>query len=72
MSECDTRTRLLQSLAQLSGVYPQWRLGQMIDNVAMAAGRTDAGSVWDLEDEEALAAIQRMLERRNAQAGSLH
>ncbi len=35
-----------------------------MSNLAMAAGRLDAGGVWDLEDDEALAAAHLLLKRR--------
>jgi hypothetical protein len=60
----ETRVELLAALAELGRVHPNWRLGQMLSNLAMAAGRLDAGAVWDLEDEEALAAARRLLESR--------
>jgi hypothetical protein len=63
-----TRAELLTALAELSRVRPGWRLGQTLANVAMTAGRLDAGGVWDLEDEEALAAVQ-VLVRQYAQTG---
>ena len=56
-----TRAELLAALAELSCIRPKWRLGQTLANVAMTAGRLDAGAVWDLEDEEALAAAHVML-----------
>lgn len=56
-----TRAELLSALAELSRVRPEWRLGQTVANVAMTAGRLDAGGVWDLEDEEALAAVRLLL-----------
>jgi hypothetical protein len=59
-----TRASLLKALAELSEIHPDWRLGQMLANVAMAAGHTESEAVWDLEDEEALAAARGMLERR--------
>jgi hypothetical protein len=58
-----TREELLAALAALGQVHPNWRLGQTLSNLAMAAGRWDAGGVWDLEDEEALAAARRLLGR---------
>lgn len=58
-----TRSELLKVLAELSDVHPEWRLGQMLSNLVMAAGRTDAGAIWDLEDDEVLAAGRRLLER---------
>lgn len=57
----DVREELLQALAELSRARPQWRLGQTLANLAMTAGRIDAGGVWDLEDGEALAAARTVL-----------
>jgi hypothetical protein len=56
-----TRAELLAALAELSRARPEWRLGQTLANLAMTAGRVDAGGVWDLEDEEALAAVRVLL-----------
>jgi hypothetical protein len=61
MSNDNIREELLAALAELGRLHPQWRLGQTLANVAMAAGRVDSGAVWDLEDDEALQAIRRML-----------
>ncbi len=59
------RLDLLAALAQLSRIRPEWRLGQMLANLAMTAGRMDAGGVWDLEDEEALAAAKSLIEQHS-------
>jgi hypothetical protein len=64
MTTEETRKELLGALAELGRMHPNWRLGQMMSNLAMAAGRLDAGGVWDLEDDEALAAAQLLLRRR--------
>jgi hypothetical protein len=64
MTAQETRTELLEALAELGRARPNWRLGQTLSNLAMAAGRLDAGGVWDLEDEEALAAARRLLGSR--------
>jgi len=58
-----TRHELLAALAQLSRIRPEWRLGQTLANVAMTAGRPDAGGVWNLEDEEALTAAKTLIEQ---------
>jgi hypothetical protein len=42
---------------------PEWRLGQTFANLAMTAGRLDSGGVWDLEDEEALAAAKTLIDQ---------
>jgi len=70
MTGKQTREDLLKALAEVGKLHPEWRLGQMLANLAMAAGRTDAGAVWDLEDGEALAAAQRLLERHRQQVVS--
>ena len=64
MTTEETREPLLEALAELGHAHPSWRLGQMISNLAMAAGRLDSGAVWDLEDDEALEAARRLLGRR--------
>jgi hypothetical protein len=65
MTSEETRAELLAALAELGRAHPNWRLGQTLSNLAMAAGRLDAGGVWDLEDEEALAAARRLLGNRS-------
>ena len=54
---------LLAALSQLSRLRPEWRLGQTLANLAMTAGRLEPGGVWDLEDEEALAAARTLIEQ---------
>jgi hypothetical protein len=60
------RLELLDALAQLGRMRPEWRLGQTVANLAMTAGRLDAGGVWDLEDEEALAAARTLIDQYSA------
>jgi hypothetical protein len=72
MKNEEIRAELLAVLAELGRARPNWRLGQTLSNLAMAAGRLDAGGVWDLEDEEALAAARQLLsDRTEASATSL-
>ncbi len=61
----EIRADLLTALAQLSHLYPEWRLGQMMANVAMTAGKLEASGVWDLEDEEALAAANLLIKQHS-------
>jgi hypothetical protein len=60
-----TRSDLLAALTELGRIRPQWRLGQTFANLAMTAGRTESGAVWDLEDEEALAAARTLIEQHS-------
>jgi hypothetical protein len=48
---------LFEALAELRQCYPDWRLGQLVANVA---GWTDQ-NVWDVEDEQFLAAVKEHL-----------
>ena len=59
------RLELLAALSQLGQIRPEWRLGQTLANLAMTAGRLDSGGVWDLEDEEALAAARTLIEQHS-------
>jgi hypothetical protein len=67
-----TRTDLLAALAELSRIRPEWRMGQTLANLATTAGRMDAGGVWELEDKEALAAAQRLIEEHAADRAAVH
>jgi hypothetical protein len=53
--------QLLEALSQLTKLRPDWRLGQTVANLAMTAGRMNAGGVWDLEDDEALLAARTLI-----------
>jgi hypothetical protein len=59
----DSRRDLLQVLAQISELDPHVRLGQLLTNLATMARGPKPESVWDGEDEELLAAGERLLER---------
>jgi hypothetical protein len=58
-----THDELLQALADLHEIFPDWRFGQMVANLATACGTTEPGAIWDLEDERLLAAARRLIER---------
>ncbi len=53
------RTDLLAVVGELRQRYPDWRLGQLIANVAGWADQ----EVWDVEDEQLLAAAQSHLQQ---------
>ncbi len=57
-----TREELLAALAELGKLFPDWRMGQTLANLAMAAGRAESGAVWDLEDYESRGATRRLIE----------
>jgi hypothetical protein len=57
------RRELLSALGRLSELRPEWRLGQMLANLTMTAGRLEPEGVWDLEDEEGLAAAEFLIEQ---------
>jgi hypothetical protein len=63
-----SRQNILLALGKLSEAYPEWRIGQMIANLAVAARGATAEAIWDVEDEELLAAINSHLDRRRARA----
>ena len=53
---------LLESIAELQRRYPEWRLGQLITNVA---GWVDQ-DIWDVEDEQLLEAARSHLDQRRS------
>jgi hypothetical protein len=48
---------LLEALAELRQRYPDWRLGQLVANVAGWADQ----NAWDIEDEQFLATAREHL-----------
>ena len=66
-----TAEELITALSELRALFPDWRMGQLVANLAMAAGGTDAGAIWDVEDEQLLAAARRLIER-NRGRGAAH
>ena len=60
----ESRQQVLAALVDLSEAYSDWRFGQMIANLATIARGPESESVWEMEDEELLAAIRWQLEQR--------
>lgn len=64
-----TRGDLLNGLEELMQVHPDWRIGQLVANIAFLARQTDSAT-WDVENEEFVQAarqhLQRTAERREA------
>ncbi|MBV9124690.1 MAG: hypothetical protein JO112_15140 [Planctomycetes bacterium] len=60
------RENVLRLLAQMSERYPEWRLGQLVANVASWARQPTEPhetGIWDVEDEELLEALERHLKQ---------
>ena len=55
----EQRPDLMEAIAELQRRYPDWRLGQLIANVAGWADQ----EIWDVEDEQLLAAAQSHLQQ---------
>jgi hypothetical protein len=68
VSASDIRADLFSALQELSEVIPEMRIGQFLATVGML-GEDDTGrSLWDIEDEELAAALERFardVSRRN-------
>jgi len=60
------QAELWKSLVELRRLYPQWRLGQLIANLAGWADQ----DVWEVEDEKLLAAAQQHLRQKSQQAAT--
>ena len=54
---------LLTAMQELRTLFPDWRMGQLVANLTQAAGRDREGAIWDVEDDELLAAARRLIER---------
>jgi hypothetical protein len=54
---------LLEAMSELRVLFPDWRMGQLVANLATAAGATDAAAIWDVDDAQLLVAARRLIER---------
>jgi hypothetical protein len=58
-----TTDQLVEAIAELRLLFPDWRMGQLVANLALASGSTDPGGIWEIEDEHMLAAAHSLIER---------
>jgi hypothetical protein len=56
------RSEILSLLKQLSELTPDVRFGQLIANLSYLAVGATAEAIWDMEDEQLMGAIQRLIE----------
>ncbi|HYV38635.1 MAG TPA: hypothetical protein VE988_23320 [Gemmataceae bacterium] len=55
------RKELLATLANLSAACPEMRFGQLIANLSTLAKGLSAEGLWDVEDDELLAAAREQI-----------
>jgi hypothetical protein len=58
------RRELIRSLDELAAAMPEVRIGQLIANLAYAAKGPTQEAVWEVQDEELLAAARAQLKRQ--------
>lgn len=66
MSREDEQHEVVTALATLWAEYPNWRLGQLIANVAVWTRGVDKSALWEMEDKEALKAIINHLDKKKS------
>jgi hypothetical protein len=59
---------LFDALAELRQRYPDWRLGQLVANVAGWADQ----NAWDIEDKQFLAAAREHLQSLTKRSNEAH
>ena len=55
------RLELLRLIEEMSEGYPEFRLGQLIANLAFWARGDQEGAVWNVEDPELMAAAREQI-----------
>jgi hypothetical protein len=65
------RQEVLKVIAELSDLVPEIRLGQLIANLSYLARGLANESIWDMEDEELLAAARKHLEEWRSRRGAM-
>lgn len=56
------REKLLSSITRIGELDPDVRFGQLIANLATIAGGASDQSIWDLEDEQILDAMNELID----------
>lgn len=57
-----TRVEVIEAVERLWDRYPDWRLGQLVVNIAVfSRGQDGAEEVWNLENDEILTTIHKHL-----------
>jgi hypothetical protein len=64
------RSELFSRLGDLSRACPEMRFGQLIANMAVVARGTEPGAIWEMADEELLAAVNWQLAELLSRRGS--
>ena len=64
------RNDILRTLAELSECCPEGRFGQLVANLSYVAKGPTQEAIWDVEDEELLAAARKHLEDRRSKVVS--
>jgi hypothetical protein len=64
------RKEVLHVLAELSEVVPEVRLGQLMANLSYLARGLTNEAIWEMEDEELLAAAREHLEQWRSRRGA--
>src|SRR5690348_3623062 len=59
--------RLAKVIEQLTELHPDWRIGQLVANVAAWASGPTAEAVWDVDDESFLKAAETHLRTHASQ-----
>jgi hypothetical protein len=65
------REELLRVLHELASRFPDVRIGQLIANLSYAAKGPTESAVWDVEDEQLLAAAKDHLRRHGKNKSSV-
>jgi hypothetical protein len=59
---------LMDAVAELRVLFPEWRPAQTVINLVTAAGGANASDIWEMDDERLLKAARQLLERNRGRA----
>ena len=54
---------LMEVVAELRLLFPEWRLGQTLVTLVTAAGGEKVGDIWEMDDDRLLEAARRLADR---------
>ena len=64
-----TGDEVMEALSELRILFPDWRMGQLVANLAMAAGKD--GDLWEVEDVQLFDAARQLIARNRSRQVNL-
>ena len=67
----ENKEGLMAAFEKIIDAHPDWRIGQMITNVALWARGPEVGGIWDMEDAEFVQTVNQHVDKLTSRGEQL-